>query len=513
MAGYSIDNPINVFTPWGWGKDLTDIIFGNVSSSHKTFEDYIAVVNRDIHYQCVIFARYDGFLLVIDCCDAARWEIDNIDEPHLYLKLQYDPTFKYSNNVFPFTYVVNSPKTFFAALSDMRRTYADTPKTEEAYGRWIAVSLARYRISEQMRKIGIMNGGQFCICATGYDDHEKNGLLDPVMPRCRMPWDEYFKNMCRARSCIDAMGFGDMTHRLIESFGIGIPVIRPKLTTLTYEPIEAGKHYLDCGTYGEKLAECIEQMRDDRIRDGLISNGFEWYVRNSSEHALKLLIEKILNDNMDKVLNFRKGGTTHIGQKYFKYASKTYENFNVDKSKYDNTGYNGISPDMVRFIAEQKPSVIIELGSYKGNSAIAMAKTMRQNNVPGIIICVDTWLGSIEHINDLTYVNGRPELFNIFLNNVMSDNVQDIIIPFPQTSNIAFEYLRNIGVMADMIYVDASHDYKSVREDVTNYWSLVRNGGMLCGDDINWSGVKQAVDEVFGDRYVSAPPFWSIVKN
>lgn len=55
----------------------------------------------------------------------------------------------------------------------------------------------------------------------------------------------------------------------------------------------------------------------------------------------------------------------------------------------------------------------------------------------------------------------------------------------------------------DLVFLDALHDYDHVIEDIELWQPKIREGGILCGDDYNQAhceGIKQAVDEVFGDR-------------
>jgi predicted O-methyltransferase YrrM len=52
----------------------------------------------------------------------------------------------------------------------------------------------------------------------------------------------------------------------------------------------------------------------------------------------------------------------------------------------------------------------------------------------------------------------------------------------------------------DVVYIDAGHDYTSVKADIGAWLPKVRKGGIICGDDYisGWDGVIRAVDEAFG---------------
>lgn len=55
----------------------------------------------------------------------------------------------------------------------------------------------------------------------------------------------------------------------------------------------------------------------------------------------------------------------------------------------------------------------------------------------------------------------------------------------------------------DLIFVDAGHDYENAKADILAWRPKLRSGGFLCGHDISWPTVKQAVDEVVGVYGVS----------
>lgn len=61
------------------------------------------------------------------------------------------------------------------------------------------------------------------------------------------------------------------------------------------------------------------------------------------------------------------------------------------------------------------------------------------------------------------------------------------------TSVEAAQLVRNGSL--DFVYVDARHDYRSVKEDMGLWWSKVCRGGVLLGHDLIWPGVRRAVVE------------------
>ena len=180
-----------------------------------------------------------------------------------------------------------------------------------------------------------------------------------------------------------------------------------------------------------------------------------------------------------------------------------YAGFNFDEAKVDMQGWGSDHPILPWTIENLRPNLIIEVGSWKGRSAINMAKKMESLNMDGEILCVDTWLGSPEHWlgpqdwwDSLRVMNGRPNLYNTFLNNVIANNCEKYITPFPLTSEAAYFVLKKLLVKANMIYIDAGHEYESVIKDIEMYWQLLNDGGVMILDDyIGWSGVTKAVNE------------------
>jgi hypothetical protein len=164
---------------------------------------------------------------------------------------------------------------------------------------------------------------------------------------------------------------------------------------------------------------------------------------------------------------------------------------------------------------QQRPLLIIEVGTWKGLSSITMASIAKELHIPCKIVCVDTWLGAPEFwtkgINDPTLgislipANGYPQVYYTFLRNVVDNGFEDVIVPFPISSNEAVEVFKFYGITADIIYVDAAHEYEAVKNDITRYWALLEHNGCMLGDDFHesWPGVRRAVSEYASENNVS----------
>ena len=182
--------------------------------------------------------------------------------------------------------------------------------------------------------------------------------------------------------------------------------------------------------------------------------------------------------------------------------SKYYEGF--DTKKYGYTLQPGSIPAdgmYEHWIRTFNPSVVIEVGSFLGYSAIKMAKEIQRLNLNSKIICIDTWLGSPEHYdnsdNRLNYEFGYPTIYYNFVSNIIHENVQNIIQPLPFPSSVAFKILQKvfskIQINADFIFIDGSHEEDDVYTDIRYYYQLLSNGGEIWGDDWDWQSVSNAV--------------------
>lgn len=162
------------------------------------------------------------------------------------------------------------------------------------------------------------------------------------------------------------------------------------------------------------------------------------------------------------------------------------------------TAWGSEHPWFAQAIKQMLPRLIIEVGSFLGGSANHMAGCLKKNELKdSAILCVDTWLAENvlwsrpEERKLLQLQHGRPTFYNTFMNNVKDKRNHDCIVPLSMPSLSAARYLSALGITAEFIYIDGSHEKGDVYRDIAAYWELLKPGGRMMIDD--WTPVFQAV--------------------
>ena len=140
----------------------------------------------------------------------------------------------------------------------------------------------------------------------------------------------------------------------------------------------------------------------------------------------------------------------------------------------------------------------VEVGTWMGKSAAFMAVEIINSSKDIRFDCVDTWAGSSEHINPkspyYTPELADPDwLFNQFESNLKP--VLSSINPLRMTSLEASTLYADQSL--DFVFIDASHEYQDVLDDIRAWMPKIKSGGILAGHDYPHHGVRKAVNEVF----------------
>lgn len=160
------------------------------------------------------------------------------------------------------------------------------------------------------------------------------------------------------------------------------------------------------------------------------------------------------------------------------------------------------------FVSQSIPKLhFVEIGSWRGRSSAFMAVEIANSGLDIQFDCVDTWRGSLDediHQQDSSVLNDT--LFQEFIENMKP--VEKYYRPIRATS-VEASHLYNDHSL-DFVFIDAQHDYESVKEDILAWKNKVRKGGILAGHDYNPEGdygVGKAVRELLPHHF-PAPSGW-----
>lgn len=147
-------------------------------------------------------------------------------------------------------------------------------------------------------------------------------------------------------------------------------------------------------------------------------------------------------------------------------------------------------------------SHFVEVGAYYGKSAAYMAVEIANSGKNIKFDVVDTWRGSPEHqeggwdhredmVNDTAY--------DVFLENMKP--AEGYYNPVKLASLEAAKLYEDRSL--DFVYIDANHEYESIRDDIEAWLPKVKIGGYIGGHDYvrGKYGVYRAVDEKFGTDF------------
>lgn len=146
---------------------------------------------------------------------------------------------------------------------------------------------------------------------------------------------------------------------------------------------------------------------------------------------------------------------------------------------------------VLELVEAHRPTICVELGTWRGASAIALARLLRTWG--GTLTCIDTWTGAVNGSRAGT-VPGAPQMLLECATNLVKAGVASSVRLIPSRTDAAAAAWSG---PIDFLYVDADHSEASVRADLTAWWPHLRVGGLIAGDDYDnpmYPGVVVAWD-------------------
>jgi hypothetical protein len=200
----------------------------------------------------------------------------------------------------------------------------------------------------------------------------------------------------------------------------------------------------------------------------------EYLMKFLKEKKHLLFIEELLNKEKIKInsISYMEHFYKELGENWFTY------------------------PNLYSYVVNKFPSGshFIEVGVWKGMSASYMAVEIINSGKKIKFDCVDNW-EFIENLqSDISQESFSENIYDTFLKNI--NPVQHIITPIKELSWDGAKHYEDNSL--DFVFIDAAHDYESVKKDINAWFPKIKKGGIISGHDYAWSDdVKKAVDEFF----------------
>lgn len=152
-----------------------------------------------------------------------------------------------------------------------------------------------------------------------------------------------------------------------------------------------------------------------------------------------------------------------------------------------------------------RPAKILEIGSWRGASAISLIGLAQKYSREPELYCVDTFLGSIEHwletdpdsewnVSTLELSGYEPRLYEAFRENIATAGISEFVKVVRAPSNIALRVLKRDCLRFGLIYIDGDHSFQAVLADLKGSFDLAdwAEGAVVLGDDWSWPSVSAA---------------------
>lgn len=136
----------------------------------------------------------------------------------------------------------------------------------------------------------------------------------------------------------------------------------------------------------------------------------------------------------------------------------------------------------------------LEVGCFMGKSTAYLQQKIKESGKDIRVYVIDIFEAECAHHNDLIRENGKgSSLLDIFIKNMKDLDLDPYTIR--GRSDVMCHKLEDNYFQ--MIFIDAAHDYESVKADLNNFYPKLKSGGIFAGHDYGEKscGVGQAVDE------------------
>ncbi len=154
---------------------------------------------------------------------------------------------------------------------------------------------------------------------------------------------------------------------------------------------------------------------------------------------------------------------------------------------------------MAYLIKYRMLKTFVEIGVYKGKSFLPLACVIKQNK--GLSIGIDPYISSCAREYDID--EDKQIIIDKFIDSIDFEQIYKEVLEkketfelssgciiIRETSENAYEYLKDVKLEIDMLHIDGNHDISYVELDAKKYIPMVRDNGFVIFDDIDWDSVN-----------------------
>ncbi len=125
------------------------------------------------------------------------------------------------------------------------------------------------------------------------------------------------------------------------------------------------------------------------------------------------------------------------------------------------------------FLSQKTPlnGIIVEIGSYKGKSTVFLGSGIKNTNGTKLF-SIDPHVGSIEKPQEYKKI----DTFGEFWGNIKLFKLEKKIIPIKKTS---LQAIKIFSEKIDLLFIDGSHIFKDVKNDLSHWVPKVKKGGWV----------------------------------
>lgn len=134
-------------------------------------------------------------------------------------------------------------------------------------------------------------------------------------------------------------------------------------------------------------------------------------------------------------------------------------------------------------------TTIVEIGSYRGKSTLALAFGSRRG-YGNKVYAVDPHLDFIGVLGAIFGPNDLKALYQ----NIVAANVGDTVFVVSLPSVEASKAWQSTSI--ELLFIDGDHSYDGVKSDYESWIPYVVKNGLIAFHDCNVAGVKQLIDKL-----------------